>query len=144
MNSEDAQRDRQALEIFSRAVELTSAETRRSYLEETCGGDERLKARVEALLAHHVQDDFLQQPAVALGARAAVVLPIAEKAGDCIGRYKLLQPIGEGGFGAVYMAEQKEPVKRRVALKVIKVGMDTKQVVGRFEAERQALAKIDN
>ncbi len=70
--------------------------------------------------------------------------PPTEKAGDRIGRYKLLQQIGEGGCGVVYMAEQQEPVKRRVALKVIKLGMDTKEVVGRFEAERQALALMDH
>ena len=71
-------------------------------------------------------------------------LPLTEKAGDTIGRYKLLEQIGEGGCGVVYMAEQQEPVRRRVALKVIKLGMDTKQVVARFEAERQALAMMDH
>jgi len=70
--------------------------------------------------------------------------PLAEKTGDRIGRYKLLQQIGEGGCGVVYMAEQEEPVRRRVALKVIKLGMDTKQVIARFEAERQALAPMDH
>src|SRR5690349_16890074 len=74
----------------------------------------------------------------------AAVVPITEKPGDCIGRYKLLQQIGEGGCGTVYMAEQTEPVRRRVALKVIKLGMDTKQVIARFEAERQALALMDH
>src|ERR1700739_1622529 len=74
----------------------------------------------------------------------AAVVPITEKPGDCIGRYKLLQQIGEGGCGTVYMAEQIEPVRRRVALKVIKLGMDTKQVIARFEAERQALALMDH
>src|SRR5437016_9703597 len=71
-------------------------------------------------------------------------VPITEKPGDKIGHYKLLQQIGEGGCGIVYMAEQSEPVRRRVALKVIKLGMDTKQVVARFEAERQALALMDH
>ena len=70
--------------------------------------------------------------------------PLIEKPGDHIGRYKLLQQIGEGGFGVVYMAQQQEPVKRRVALKIIKLGMDTRQVVARFEAERQALALMDH
>src|SRR6266853_478217 len=74
----------------------------------------------------------------------AAAVPITEKPGDCIGRYKLLQQIGEGGCGTVYMAEQTEPVRRRVALKVIKLGMDTKQVIARFEAERQALALMDH
>src|SRR5258708_12340343 len=72
----------------------------------------------------------------------AVVAAITEKPGDKIGRYKLLQQIGEGGCGVVYMAEQEEPVRRRVALKAIKLGMDTRQVVGRFQPERQALALI--
>ena len=70
--------------------------------------------------------------------------PPGEQAGDRIGQYKLLQEIGEGGMGTVWMAEQQEPVRRRVALKVIKLGMDTKQVIGRFEAERQALALMDH
>jgi len=74
----------------------------------------------------------------------ALEIPLTEKAGDRIGRYKLLQQIGEGGCGVVYMAEQEQPVRRRVALKVIKLGMDTKQVVARFEAERQALALMDH
>jgi len=74
----------------------------------------------------------------------AATVPITERAGDRIGRYKLLQQIGEGGCGVVYMAEQEEPVRRRVALKVIKLGMDTRQVVARFEAERQALALMDH
>jgi hypothetical protein len=73
-----------------------------------------------------------------------VLVPALEQAGDRIGRYKLLQKIGEGGRGTVYMAEQEEPVRRRVALKVIKLGMDSKQVVARFEAERQALALMDH
>jgi WD40 repeat protein len=144
MKPEDAQRDRKALEIFGRAVEMASAEARAGYLEGACGGDESLKARVKALLAHHVQDSFLQQPAAVMGLGATAVMPIVEKPGDCIGRYKLLQQIGEGGCGVVYMAEQEEPVRRRVALKVIKLGMDTKSVIARFEAERQALAMMDH
>src|SRR6185369_1184730 len=74
----------------------------------------------------------------------AITLPLTEKAGDRIGRYKLMEKIGEGGCGIVYVAEQEEPVRRRVALKVIKLGMDTKQVVARFDAERQALAMMDH
>ncbi len=144
MKPEDAQRDRQALRIFERAIEVTVAEARRGYLEGACDGDERLKARVEALLEHHVQDGFLERPAVVSLAEATATLSIAEKPGDCIGRYKLLQQIGEGGCGVVYVAEQEQPVRRRVALKVIKLGMDTKQVIARFEAERQALAMMDH
>src|SRR5213076_2931203 len=84
----------------------------------------------------------MEEPAAARS--ATVVLPISEGPGTVIGRYKLLEKLGEGGFGAVYVAEQKEPVKRRVALKIIKLGMDTRQVIARFEAERQALAMMDH
>ena len=145
MKPEDAQLDRQALEIFGHAVEMASAEARRGYVEGACGGDDRLKARVEALLAHHIDDTFLQKPAAALCPSVTVATtPVTEKPGDRIGRYKLLQQLGEGGCGVVYMAEQEEPVRRRVALKVIKLGMDTKSVIARFEAERQALALMDH
>jgi serine/threonine protein kinase len=74
----------------------------------------------------------------------ALSLPLSEQPGDKIGRYKLLEQIGEGGFGVVYVADQEEPVRRRVALKVIKLGMDTKEVIARFEQERQALALMDH
>jgi serine/threonine protein kinase len=94
---------------------------------------------VETLLKHHKEDDFMQPP----GLKSAL-LSALEKPGDRIGRYKLLQQIGEGGCGVVYMAEQQEPVRRKVALKVIKLGMDTKSVIARFEAERQALALMDH
>jgi serine/threonine protein kinase len=92
-----------------------------------------------------LSNDFLKRPSQGVTAGETVLgRPLTEKAGDRIGRYKLLEQIGEGGFGVVYMAEQKEPIKRRVALKIIKLGMDTKQVVARFEAERQALAMMDH
>jgi serine/threonine protein kinase len=143
MKPEDAQRDRKALEIFGRALEIP-AEARARCLEGACGGDETLKARVEALLANHVEDTILQKPAAAFGSPSAQGMPMTEQPGDQIGRYKLLEKLGEGGFGVVYMAEQREPVKRRVALKIIKVGMDTHEVVARFEAERQALALMDH
>src|SRR3974377_1243009 len=84
------------------------------------------------------------QPTVAVNPTIALSLPVTEKPGDKIGHYRLLQQIGEGGCGVVYMAEQEEPVRRRVALKVIKLGMDTRTVVARFEAERQALALMDH
>jgi serine/threonine protein kinase len=103
-----------------------------------------LREQVEALLrAHESAKTFMDKPAVIAGAETLVVKP-AEQAGDRIGRYKLLQQIGEGGWGVVYMAEQEEPVRRRVALKIIKVGMDTRNVIARFEAERQALALMDH
>src|SRR4029453_13691948 len=91
---------------------------------------------------HDEAGGFFARPSMQSAADPA--LPLTEKAGDNIGRYKLLEQIGEGGCGGVYMAEQQEPVRRRVALKVIKLGMDTKQVVARFEAERQALALMDH
>src|SRR5437667_868097 len=126
-------------EIFEQALDITPTEERLRFLTSACGQDAALLARVQALLrADESGESFLpEQP-------KAMVVPITEKPGDCIGRYKLLQQIGEGGCGTVYMAEQIEPVRRRVALKVIKLGMDTKQVIARFEAERQALALMDH
>src|SRR5437660_10896162 len=126
-------------EIFEQALDITPAEERLRFLTIACGKDAALLARVQALLrADESGESFLpEQP-------KATVIAITEKPGDRIGRYKLLQQIGEGGCGVVYMAEQTEPVRRRVALKVIKLGMDTKQVIARFEAERQALALMDH
>jgi len=126
-------------EIFEQALDITPTEERLGFLTSACGKDAALLARVQALLrADESGESFLpEQP-------RATVVPITEKPGDRIGRYKLLQQIGEGGCGVVYMAEQTEPVRRRVALKVIKLGMDTKQVIARFEAERQALALMDH
>src|SRR5437879_304377 len=139
--------------VFSAALRLPAG-ARAAYLDEACAGDAALRQRVADLLrASEEAGAFLQEtalgaqrPADALAApnpRPNAVAP-GEKAGDRIGRYKLLQQIGEGGCGVVYMAEQEEPVRRRVALKVIKLGMDTKQVIARFEAERQALALMDH
>ena len=105
-----------------------------------------MRAEVEKLLlAHDQAGAFLEDP-VAPPQHSTIVLPapLTEKPGDKIGHYKLLQQIGEGGCGVVYMAEQEEPIRRRVALKVIKLGMDTKAVIARFEAERQALALMDH
>jgi len=138
-NSEDGLLER-AARIFERAIELHGAERAR-YLEGAFGSDASLRAELESMLsAHEAQGEFLARPS---RDTAAVPAP-GEQPGDVIGRYKLLQKIGEGGFGAVYMAEQERPVRRRVALKVIKLGMDTRQVIGRFEAERQALAMMDH
>ncbi|MBI2948352.1 MAG: serine/threonine protein kinase, partial [Verrucomicrobia bacterium] len=117
-------------------------EERAAFLAGACGNDLELRRRVEELLQADLEaGDFL--PSEPAGARTMVV-PVTEAPGTCIDRYKLLEKLGEGGFGAVYVAEQREPVKRRVALKIIKLGMDTKQVVARFEAERQALALMDH
>jgi len=131
-------------EIFFEVVEKATAQERADCLEGACGQDLVLRRRVEDLLAKHAQvDSFMRQPAVA-GAPTAEFLPLSEGLGTFIDRYKLLEKLGEGGFGAVYVAEQKEPVRRRLALKIIKLGMDTRQVVARFEAERQALALMDH
>jgi serine/threonine protein kinase len=128
-------------EILDGAADLPPAE-RAAYLDRACGGDAGLRREVESLLAAlDGNDGFLAESTVDAapppgGPEAAV--------GTRVGPYRLLQVIGEGGFGVVYMAEQERPVRRRVALKVIKVGMDTRQVVARFEAERQALAMMDH
>ena len=117
---------------------------RAGYVDKACGEDVKLHRLVEGLLhAHHEAKAAREPPTVPLPAlpekTVFVPLPHTEKPGDRISHYKLLQQIGEGGCGVVYMAEQAEPVRRRVALEVIKLGMDTKQVIARFEAERQAL-----
>jgi WD40 repeat protein/serine/threonine protein kinase len=129
--------------IFNEAIAHESSVERSRFLDEACGSDSKVRERIEALLrAHSKAGGFFggQSPAP-----EATELPaISEKAGVAIGPYKLLQQIGEGGMGVVYMAEQTEPVRRKVALKVIKPGMDTRQVIARFEAERQALALMDH
>ena len=128
------------IEVFNEAkVRLTEAERQR-FVAEACADDPEMKQQVLSLLqAHDRAADFLQPTPLFSSA-----MLITEKPGDRIGRYKLLEQIGEGGCGVVYMAEQIEPVRRRAALKVIKLGMDTKQVIARFEAERQALAMMDH
>ena len=132
--------------LFQAAVQLTGAE-RAAFLNGACLGDNALRQRLDALLAAHDQPDNLV-PTQAEAARPTIKLDLAdapdEAVGQTLGRYKLLERVGEGGCGVVYVAEQTEPVRRRVALKVIKLGMDTKQVVARFEAERQALAMMDH
>ncbi len=130
-------------EIFFCALEKGSEEELAAYLYDACEGDEHLRSRVQRLLDAKLNlGSFLQGDAGDI--IATVDQPITEKPGTQIGPYKLLQQLGEGGMGVVYMAEQKEPVKRRVALKIIKPGMDTQQVIARFEAERQALAMMDH
>jgi eukaryotic-like serine/threonine-protein kinase len=131
-------------EIFLAALERPSPGERAAFLDGACGNDAPLRARLESLLRHHLVDSFLEEPAPDLPRTPPCEPVIRESIGAVIGRYKLLQKIGEGGMGVVYMAEQEEPVRRRVALKIIKLGMDTKQVVARFEAERQALALMDH
>src|SRR5437899_11448436 len=130
--------------IFKVACKIESPQGRADYLNQVCGDDQALFDRVATLLrAHEEAPSFLESPVPAIGATADF-RPPTEKPGTMIGPYKLLQQIGEGGFGTVFMAEQTEPVRRKVALKVIKPGMDTRQVIARFEAERQALAMMDH
>jgi serine/threonine protein kinase/tetratricopeptide (TPR) repeat protein len=132
-----------AKELFFAAADINDAKTRAAYLNEECAGDSALRGRVEALLRAHAEpDEILDAPP----ARPATIdyAPITERVGSMIGPYKLMEQIGEGGFGLVFVAEQQEPVKRKVALKVIKPGMDTREVISRFEAERQALALMDH
>src|SRR5215468_7387557 len=144
--------------LFLAALEKTDAPVREAFLAAACAQDPALRARVEELLREHAEmGEFLQSPALVnpppsssrgvLGVGphgTALIESMVEKPGDLIGRYKLLEKLGEGGCGIVYMAEQEEPVRRRVALKVLKLGMDTKSVIARFEAERQALAMMEH
>ncbi len=132
--------------LFEGALQLPP-EQREAYLQAACGGDVTLIERILDLIRFHEKDGGpLETPAVDPAPKAAVVLslPPGEKPGDKIGNYKILQLIGEGGCGSVFMAEQEQPIRRRVALKVIKLGMDTKNVIARFEIERQALALMDH
>jgi WD40 repeat protein/serine/threonine protein kinase len=130
--------------IFCEALEHQAPQEQADYLDRACQGKPGLRARVEALLRAHAEaNSFLQEPS---GRPAATVDegPAAERPGTVVGPYKLLEQIGEGGFGVVFMAEQHQPVRRKVALKVLKPGMDSRQVIARFEAERQALALMDH
>jgi hypothetical protein len=130
--------------ILAEASEKPTIEERSAYLARVCGDDVCLRQEVESLL--QMEDkvgDFLESPIL----DPAIILdesPLAESPGTVIDRYKLLEKIGEGGMAVVYMAEQQEPIRRKVALKIIKLGMDTKSVIARFEAERQALAMMDH
>ncbi len=133
-SSTDAER-----EIFLESLKRESAEERAVFLDHACANDPAMRLAVETLLKHHKEDEFMQPRGL-----QSAPLSALEKPGDRIGRYRLLQQIGEGGCGVVYMAEQEEPVRRKVALKVVKLGMDTKSVIARFEAERQALALMDH
>ena len=148
-------------DLFEAARQMADAAGRRDFLEQACAGDSALRARIEELLrAEADAERFFTEGASALNLSTDSLpfprgtptaagtppadLPTEETVGTRIGRYKLLERIGEGGCGVVYMAEQEEPVRRRVALKIIKLGMETKSVIARFEAERQALALMDH
>jgi WD40 repeat protein/serine/threonine protein kinase len=139
----------QAKKIFLEALEIDAPTSRTVFLDKACGDDRALRMRIDALIAaHQATDGLLDRAAVAVTELGPIdpdaPFALAEPAGAVIGPYTLIEPIGEGGMGAVYMAEQTRPVRRKVALKIIKPGMDTRQVVARFEAERQALAMMDH
>ncbi|MFO0810785.1 MAG: serine/threonine-protein kinase [Gemmataceae bacterium] len=132
--------------LFVAVVALPTAEERAAYLEQACGDDPALRGRVEALLrAHDRAGHLLDRPALRDPERTGAYVPPSEQPGTVVaGRYKLLEQIGEGGMGTVWVAEQTAPVRRKVALKLVKAGMDSKAVLSRFEAERQALALMDH
>ncbi len=134
--------------LLAQAVELATPAERQAFVEQACAGDEALQGQVERLISNHFRaGSFLERPAVAMDPDGLVSWEpagAAESPGTVIGPYKLLEQIGEGGMGVVFMAEQAQPLRRKVALKVIKPGMDSKQVIARFEAERQALALMDH
>src|SRR5262245_60184837 len=131
-------------DLFGEAHQCRSPEEQSAYLTQACQGDALLQARIEELLqAHREAGSFLREPSASR--TATIDLPTrVEIPGTVIGSYKLLEQIGEGGFGVVFLAEQPAPVRRKVALKGLKPGMDTAQVVARLEAERQALALMDH
>ena len=140
--------------VFNSARRMTSPEERAAYLQQACGHDpDALRRIVDLLRVYDQEKSFLESPAAVVGATGVLAptpgqetatVPPRECAGTVIGPYKLLQQIGEGGMGTVYMAEQSQPIQRKVALKIIKPGMDSRQVIARFEAERQALAMMDH
>jgi serine/threonine protein kinase/tetratricopeptide (TPR) repeat protein len=138
--------ERQIMSILGEAVEHSSPAERAAFVAQACCGDTALRARLEALVqAYEAAGNFLQGNLASSERIATVDEPTtAEHPGTTIGPYKLLEQIGEGGFGIVFMAEQQQPVRRKVALKILKPGMDTRQIVARFEAERQALAIMDH
>ncbi len=131
--------------LFLAAIEMESPQERCDFLDRACAGNPELRVRVDELMTSFEQaNSFLEQKPAGGLFPTVVYDPVDEHPGATIGPYKLLQQIGEGGFGVVYMAEQTQPVRRKVALKIIKPGMDTKEVIARFEAERQALALMDH
>ena len=128
--------------LLYEALKLEDPQEQQAYLEAACGVGTTLRAEIDSLLrAYESGADVLKAPADLLSEPTDT---LHEDAGDAIGRYRLLEKIGEGGMAVVYMAEQQQPIRRKVALKIIKLGMDTRQVIARFEAERQALAMMDH
>ncbi len=130
-------------DIFNIARRIDCEDLRHLYLQQACGTNDDLISRVSALLEANIEDDFLEESQFQIGPETKQS-DLTAPTGEMIGPYKLLEPIGEGGMGTVYMAEQTDPVRRRVAIKLIKPGMDSKQVIARFDAERQALAMMDH
>ena len=129
--------------LFHAALAIDAADQRAAYLDAACGNQDGLRRRVEALLRRFEEAEGpLDRPGFHLV--ATLDEPLCESLGTVIGPYKLMEQIGEGGMGLVFVAEQQQPLRRKVAFKVIKPGMDTRQVVARFEAERQALAMMDH
>jgi tetratricopeptide (TPR) repeat protein/serine/threonine protein kinase len=130
-------------DLFIAALQIAPPQERSAWLDRECGGDAALRQRIDVLLqAFDKAGSLLESPVAATG--PAIGEPITERPGTVIGPYKLLEQIGEGGMGTVWMAEQSEPIQRRVAVKVVKEGMDSRQVLARFEAERQALALMEH
>jgi hypothetical protein len=133
------------MSIFCGALEQSTPEDRAAYLDAACGQDAELRARVDVLLrAHEAASGFLPEHGGSRDPRPTIDDTITERPGTLIGPYKLLEQIGEGSFGLVFMAEQQKPIRRIVAFKVLKPGMDSRQIIARFEAERQALALMDH
>src|SRR3954462_2601335 len=136
--------------IFCAAVEFASPGDRAAYLAAACGDDGDLRRQAERLVdAHFRAGSFLEDPAQGAGDTAALAPPTptptpADLSGATLGPYHLLEPLGEGGMGTVWLARQTEPIQRTVAVKLVKAGMDSSQVLARFEAERQALALMDH
>src|SRR5262249_1476413 len=129
--------------IFIEALEMEDPAERAAFLDEACASDTTLRVRIERLLQRHQQPgSFLECPTPEMP--TPLEKAIGEGPGTMIGPYRLMEQIGEGGMGVVFVADQQQPIRRRVALKVIKPGMDSKQVIARFEAERQALALMDH
>jgi hypothetical protein len=131
-------------EIFQVARKISDPDAQAKYLEQICAGDQPLRERVEALLEVHEQEQAVLNSKPTNPPPTAEAAPLTERPGATVGRYRLLEQIGEGGMGIVFVAEQEKPIRRKVALKVIKPGMDSESVIARFESERQALAMMDH
>ena len=135
----------EAKTIFLQVLEIDASGERHAFITAKCGGNEPLAAEVQRLLGQHGKvGSFLESPPGRADANATLTHLVNESPGDQIGPYKLREVIGEGGMGTVFVAEQQKPLRRKVAIKVIKPGMDSKSVLARFDAERQALALMDH